>query len=98
MSGHLSTKRSVVREKIQRALEANQYVLPEPDAKSLLARFGISVPSSVLIENEMQVDHFLASLPGPYVLKAVGKTIVHKTEIGAVKVDLPDLRAVKHAI
>src|SRR5699024_171441 len=60
--------------------------------------FDIQVPSSVVIENETQVDYFLTSLPGPYVVKAIGKTIVHKTEIGAVKVGLTDFTAVRQAI
>lgn len=98
MESQLSSLGDVVNEKIQLALDAGRNILPEPEAKSLLSLFDIQVPSSVVIENETQVDYFLTSLPGPYVVKAVGKTIVHKTEIGAVKVGLTDFTAVRQAI
>ena len=53
-------------------------VVPEPEVKALLRRFGVQVPNGV-------VGTDAAGLTPPLVLKAFGPDIIHKSDIGAVE-------------
>jgi acyl-CoA synthetase (NDP forming) len=66
------------------ALDDGRTVVPEPDVKAALAALGVSVPRAVGDAN---------AAPGsaPVVLKAFGPGIVHKSELGAVRIGVaPD--------
>jgi acyl-CoA synthetase (NDP forming) len=66
-------------------------VIPEPEVKASLAELGVAVPRSAVASGVPDAS----ALRGPLVLKAFGPGIVHKTEVGAVRLglahtDLPD--------
>lgn len=72
-------------------------MLDEPSAKALLAGFGIASPGRRVLAGEQDLAA-LEGLAGPFVLKAVSPQIVHKSDVGAVRLGLADAAAVGPAI
>lgn len=71
--------------------------LDEWQAKVLLAGYGISVPEGGLARNEDEAAAIARRLDGPVVVKAIGSSISHKTELGLVALDLRGDEAVRTA-
>jgi acyl-CoA synthetase (NDP forming) len=63
-------------------------LVPEPFVKEALATMGLSVPPFAVADHADDISRNAASLGEPLVLKAFGKGIVHKTELGAVRLGL----------
>ncbi len=62
-------------------------MLDEPTGKALLARHGLPIPAGQVVTMDQIVN--AANMIGyPVVVKAVSETIAHKTEAGAVKLNL----------
>ncbi len=71
---------------VPKSEEYNNGFINQKDTEELLERYDVPVCKSVLVaENELGE---LYGLDYPVVLKAVGKNIVHKSELGAVEVNL----------
>lgn len=62
--------------------------LSEDEAKGLFARHGIAIPCGAVVEDQQSAKAFAAATDGPVVAKAVGRDILHKSEMGAVKLRL----------
>ncbi|GMU77362.1 MAG: acyl-CoA synthetase [Acidimicrobiia bacterium] len=61
-------------------------VVPEPEAKALLAARGVPVPRGVIVvRGDARSSAATAGLRAPLVVKAFGAAIVHKTDVGAVQ-------------
>jgi acetyl-CoA synthetase len=69
--------------------------LTEADAKAELAAFGLPIPQGLLASSPGQAAEQAERLGFPVVLKALG--IAHKTEAGAVALNLKDTQAVSNA-
>ncbi|MBY5344754.1 CoA-binding protein [Rhizobium leguminosarum bv. viciae] len=69
--------------------------LTEADAKAELAAFGLPIPKGLLASSPGQAAEQAERLGFPVVLKALG--IAHKTEAGAVILNLEDIKAVSNA-
>ncbi|MGR9321278.1 acetate--CoA ligase family protein (plasmid) [Rhizobium leguminosarum] len=69
--------------------------LTEADAKAELAAFGLPIPQGLLASSPGQAAEQAERLGFPVVLKALG--IAHKTEAGAVALNLKDTKAVSNA-
>jgi len=67
--------------------------MTEAQAKDALVPFGLRVPQSCTTSDIATLD--LSAMPFPVALKGAG--IAHKTEAGAVALNLPDHAAVKRA-
>ncbi len=70
-----------------RELRGAARTLPEQEAKSALAGFGVTVPRGRLV-SARDAATAAAELGFPVVIKAVGATLEHKTELGAVVLDV----------
>ncbi|TNM50802.1 CoA-binding protein [Nocardioides albidus] len=68
---------------VEDALRSGLQVLPEHVGKMLLAAAGITVPAGVEVAD---VDEVPAELTGPWAVKAVSTTLVHKTDAGGVRI------------
>jgi acyl-CoA synthetase (NDP forming) len=64
--------------------------LPQDDALALLAAAGIEAAQSRVVGNADEAAAAASMLGFPVVLKAIGPTLLHKTERGAVRLDLRD--------
>jgi len=71
--------------------------LPEDQALDVLAAYGLPVPPYVLSTSADEAVACAERLGFPVVLKTVGAQIVHKSELGAVALDLADALAVRRA-
>ena len=72
-------------------------LLTEPEAKALVARCGITTPPSAMSRDAASAVAAAERLGYPVVLKAVCRELVHKSDIGAVALDLADAAAVRAA-
>jgi len=66
---------------------AGARLLDEASAKQALARFGVPVPTGQVL-GRAQVLPYAAALGYPVVLKALAPGLAHKTEAGAVRLNL----------
>lgn len=64
--------------------------LDEWRGKQLLARYGIAHPGGRLVATEAEAVRAATVLDRPVVVKAVGKALAHKSELGAVALSLRD--------
>ncbi|MEI9985598.1 MAG: acetate--CoA ligase family protein [Aliidongia sp.] len=71
--------------------------LTEWQGKRLLAGYGLEVPAGSLAQSVTEAVEAAEALGYPVVLKAVGSALAHKTELGAVKLNLRDAAAVRSA-
>ncbi len=76
---------------------AQRMVLDEHLSKQLLKRYGIPVVEEISVPEEEAVVAAARAIGFPVVLKGVGTHLAHKTERGAVALDLADARAVRRA-
>jgi acyl-CoA synthetase (NDP forming) len=70
------------------ALEGDERCVPEPVVKQLVKAAGMAVPAGVMVEPGESPAQAASALTGPFVLKGWGPGIVHKSELGAVRVRL----------
>lgn len=73
-------------------------VLDEWEGKQELARAGVAVPVGGIVGSADDAAALAASLGYPVVVKAVGAELTHKTEAGAVRLNLADADAVRAAV
>jgi acetyl coenzyme A synthetase (ADP forming)-like protein len=71
--------------------------LPAPDAARLCRSFGIPVVESRAVTSADAAVAAAAEMGYPVALKAGAPTIVHKTDVGGVALDLADAAAVRDA-
>jgi acetate---CoA ligase (ADP-forming) len=76
-------------------LPASRRILTEAEAKADLARFGLAVPRAARAGSPAEAAAAAVRIGFPVVLK--GEGFAHKTEFGAVALDLPDAGAVARA-
>ncbi|MHA6195143.1 acetate--CoA ligase family protein [Pseudomonas wadenswilerensis] len=80
-----------------RALEDEAELLDEWQSKQALRAFGLNVPAGVL-STPAQAAEDAARVGYPLVVKAVSARLPHKTEAGAVALNLKDVQAVTSAV
>jgi acetyl-CoA synthetase (ADP-forming) len=73
--------------------EPGRAYLPLDRAMALLASFGIPVPRQVLARSEEEAVAAAWSLGFPVALKAVSEQVTHKSDAGAVRLDVGDAGA-----
>jgi len=66
----------------------------EQEVKRLVASYGLAVAREVFAASPAAAAEASAGFAFPVVLKAVSRDIVHKSDVGAVQVGLPDQAAV----
>jgi acyl-CoA synthetase (NDP forming) len=71
--------------------------LTEPEAKRLLAQYGVPVTREAVARDAEEAAAAARAIGFPVVLKAVARDLVHKSDIGAVKLRLGDEAAVRKA-
>lgn len=76
----------------------NRAALFETEGKALLAGFDIPVPQTILVTDAANVAAQIAGLTPPFVAKVVAAEILHKSDIGGVRLNLQDADAVTVAI
>jgi 3-hydroxypropionyl-CoA synthetase (ADP-forming) len=72
-------------------------VITEETAKGILSDYQISVPGFALVKDEESAVAEAKKLGFPLVAKIVSPQILHKTDVGGVKIDLKDEESVRSA-
>ncbi len=83
---------------IAAARAAGRTSLDEASGKALLAGYGIEVPKSVVVPHGADLGKALQGLQPPYVLKVMSPDILHKSDVGGVRVRLRDAAEVEAAM
>jgi len=82
---------------LQKALAEQAKFLSEHEAKQLLAERGIPVTGDELVTDSDAAVAAAKKIGFPVVLKGCGRTLLHKTEMDLVKINLGDEAAVRDA-
>ncbi|HDI85831.1 MAG TPA: acetyl-CoA synthetase [Candidatus Korarchaeota archaeon] len=85
------------REIIQGAISEGRKVLLEPEAKALIADYGIPVTRVKVAKTEDEAVQFAREIGLPVVLKIVSPDVLHKSDVGGVKVNLKTEEEVRRA-
>jgi succinyl-CoA synthetase beta subunit len=85
-------------ELINQAREQQRKALNEHAGKSLLAEYGIAVPRSLVVKKASEVDAALIILNAPLAVKVMSPDILHKSDVGGVRMGLQSVAEVKFAI
>ena len=64
------------------------FALSEWEAKQALGRFGLALPGGRLVTGAIEARAAFAAIGGPVVVKACSRTLLHKTEAGAVRLNV----------
>src|SRR6266567_460738 len=83
------------REKVASALRGSGQVLTEIASKALLAEYGVPLPHEALATSEAEAVTAAARIGGAVALKVQSPDILHKTEAGAVILNLDGEAAVR---
>jgi acetyltransferase len=89
--------RNQVEQIIQNARSRSRTLLTELESKQLLSLYGIPTVETRVAASEDEAATLAAELRFPVVLKVFSETITHKTDVGGVKLNLPDEAAVRSA-
>ncbi|MDL2217196.1 acetate--CoA ligase family protein [Christensenellaceae bacterium OttesenSCG-928-M15] len=73
-----------------------EYLL-EPDCMGILKELGVSVPEYRLAKSAEEAERFAAEIGYPVCMKVVSKDIVHKSDVGGVKLNIADGAAAREA-
>ena len=76
--------------KIIEKAEAEKRSLLETEAKELLRKYKIPIPTFRLIKSEGEISGIRESIGYPLVMKIVSPDIIHKSDAGGVKVGVKD--------
>jgi acyl-CoA synthetase (NDP forming) len=95
----VAMKKAEAKQLVKNARASGRHVLREPEAKALVAAWGIPVPRSVLIEGLTDdLAGALKALTPPLVLKVVSQDIMHKRDVGGVITGIKDYNEVRTAV
>jgi len=76
-------------------IKTDHKIITEEVAKSILKSYGIKVPGYALVNSADQAAKAAKKLGFPLVMKVVSPQILHKTDVGGVKVGLDNVNDVK---
>jgi acetyltransferase len=82
---------------IENARSHDRVLLNEFESKQVLSLYGIPTVETQVAGSEDEAAVLAAKLGFPVVLKVFSETITHKTDVGGVKLNLPDEAAVRSA-
>ena len=77
--------------------KAGRTLLTEVESKELLNTYGIPTVPTLIARDEAAAVRLAEGAGYPVVLKVHSETITHKTDVGGVKLDLRDAKAVRGA-
>jgi acetyltransferase len=78
-------------------IAAGRTLLDEVESKALLAHFGIEAPPSVIAATPAEAAQAASRLGFPVVLKVLSPDIVHKSDVGGVRINVQSAGAARAA-
>lgn len=86
-----------IAEIIKDKIESNQTVLTEFESKKLLQEIGISIPVQKLTTSKEETISAAEEIGFPIVMKLMAEDVVHKSDTGAVKLNLKTIEDLTEA-
>ncbi len=86
-----------IAEELKNKVESGQTVLTEFESKELLEEIGIQVPSQKLATSKEETLAAVEEIGFPIVMKLMAEDVVHKSDTGAVKLNLKTKEEVENA-
>jgi len=86
---------ALVKQVFDETITTDHKVITEEDSKSILKSYGISVPPYALVKSEDEAARAAKKVGFPLVMKVVSPQILHKTDVGGVKVGIDNVNDVK---
>jgi acetyltransferase len=80
------------------ALNERREVLTEPEAKRVLAAYGIPVVPTEVVLDAAEAAHAALRIGFPVAVKVLSRDIRHKTDVGGVALDLGSEQEVREAV
>ena len=93
----LEGDRESVRQVLERARSAGRVTVGDAESQEILTAYGIDIPPAKLAANPDEAVDIAGDLGYPVVLKIASPDILHKTDVGGVRVDLRDASQVRDA-
>jgi len=86
---------SSVKQIFEETIQTDHKIITEEAAKSILKKYGIKVPGFALVKSTDEAVKAAKKLGFPLVMKVVSPQILHKTDVGGVKVGVDNVADVK---
>jgi len=86
-----------VEQLIHRVRAEGRVSIGDAEARQVLQAYGLRIPQSQVAETPEQAVQFASQIGYPVVLKIASPDILHKTDVGGVKVGLENAEAVRDA-
>jgi acetyltransferase len=86
-----------VRKTINRVLGEGRVSIGDAEARSIITAYGMNIPPSEIAETQERAAEIASEMGYPVVLKIASPDILHKTDVGGVKVGLGNPTDVRDA-
>ncbi len=80
---------------INQAIESGRTILTEMESKAILKEFGIPVIEAKLAQNKTEAVKIGNEIGFPLVMKIASPDIIHKSDIGGVKLGINNITSIK---
>lgn len=87
----------VVRKTLDKAISEGRVTIGDAEARAILTAYGLQIPASDLAENADRAIEIANQIGYPVVMKIASPDILHKTDVGGVKVGLQNAADVRDA-
>lgn len=94
---HFDVDKDAVREVFEKVRGEGRVTIGDFEARTILEAYGLTIPQSRLAEDAEQAVKFAAEIGYPVVLKIASPNILHKTDVGGVRVGLRNAQDVRDA-
>jgi acetyl coenzyme A synthetase (ADP forming)-like protein len=94
---HFEADRKAVQETLAKVFSENRSSIGDAEARSILQAYQMRIPRSELASTPDQAVDFARQIGYPVVLKIASPDILHKTDVGGVKVNLRNASEVRDA-
>jgi acetate---CoA ligase (ADP-forming) len=84
----LEVNKDELRQKIDGFIAANKFQLGEDEAAAILAHYGFSFPRKALARTSREAAGLASKIGFPVVMKIASPDILHKTDVGGVKLGI----------
>lgn len=93
----MEADRDSVRETIDRVLGEGRVSIGDAEARTIITAYGMDIPPSEIAETPERAAEIASEMGYPVVLKIASPDILHKTDVGGVKVGLGNPTDVRDA-
>lgn len=94
---HFKVDKEAAADVMNQAMREGRFAIADAESRHILKAYGIAIPRSQVAETPEQAVEIASELNYPVVLKVASPDILHKTDVGGVKVGLRTAADVRDA-